>query len=82
MEKKTVLLHEEDNVLKVERIGPKKAELLSKLGIHTLSDALLTYPRDYEDHTAPASIADSSSAMRNGYSARVASMARNSTSSV
>ena len=58
MEKKTVLLHEEDNVLKVERIGPKKAELLSKLGIHTLSDALLTYPRDYEDHTAPASIAE------------------------
>lgn len=58
MEKKTVLLHEEDSVLKVERIGPKKADLLSKLGIHTLSDALLTYPRDYEDHTAPAPIAE------------------------
>ncbi|HBI63959.1 MAG TPA: ATP-dependent DNA helicase RecG [Clostridiales bacterium] len=35
----------------VRGIGPKKAELLEKLGIATLADALLCYPRGYEDRT-------------------------------
>ena len=48
----------EDSVLKVPRIGPKKADLLAKMGICKLSDALLTYPRDYEDHTAPRKISE------------------------
>ena len=58
MDHKAGALQEHDSVLRVERIGPKKAELLSKLGIRTLSDALLTYPRDYEDHTAPVPVAE------------------------
>lgn len=32
-------------------IGPKRAELFSKLGISTVQDLLFTYPRDYEDRT-------------------------------
>ena len=58
MNKKSDILRKEDRVLKVPRIGPKKADLFAKMGIHTLSDALITYPRDYEDHTAPQKIAD------------------------
>ena len=56
--KSSDVLCKEDSVLKVSRIGPKKADLFVKLGIRTLGDALMTYPRDYEDHTAPQKIAD------------------------
>lgn len=41
----------EDQVRFVRGIGPKKAELLQKLGIETLADALSYYPRSYEDRT-------------------------------
>lgn len=58
MNKNSMLLRAEDSVLKVSRIGPKKADLLAKMGISTLADVLSTYPRDYEDRTAPQKIAD------------------------
>ena len=45
-----------DPVTKVPRIGAKKAELFAKMGIYTLADALSTYPREYQDHTAPQEI--------------------------
>ncbi len=41
----------EDHVRFVRGIGPKKAELLQKLGIETLADAIACYPRGYEDRT-------------------------------
>ncbi|MCD8357268.1 MAG: ATP-dependent DNA helicase RecG [Clostridia bacterium] len=41
----------EDHVRFVRGIGPKKAELLQKLGITTLEDAVQCYPRGYEDRT-------------------------------
>lgn len=41
----------EDKVRFVRGIGPKKAELLQKLGIETLRDAIENYPRNYEDRT-------------------------------
>lgn len=41
----------QDNVRFVRGIGPKKAELLEKLGIVTLEDAARCYPRGYEDRT-------------------------------
>ncbi len=40
-----------DDVRFVRGIGPKKAELLHKLGIDTLADAVQCYPRGYEDRT-------------------------------
>ena len=58
MNKKSDVLCKGDSVLNVSRIGPKKADLFAKMGIRTLGDALMTYPRDYEDHTAPQKIAD------------------------
>ncbi len=41
-----------DAVQFVRGIGPKKAELLHKIGIDTLADAVQCYPRGYEDRTA------------------------------
>lgn len=41
----------QDNVRFVRGIGPKKAELLGRLGIVTLEDAVRCYPRGYEDRT-------------------------------
>ena len=43
-------LHQ-DSIRTLPGIGPKKAELFAKLGIHTLGDLLLFFPRDYEDRT-------------------------------
>lgn len=41
----------ETNVQFVSGIGPKKANLLYKMNIHSLGDVLETYPRDYEDRS-------------------------------
>lgn len=38
-----------DNITTLQGVGPKKAEVLSGVGISTLEDLLLYYPRDYED---------------------------------
>lgn len=38
-----------DSVTAVSGIGPKKAQLLLNLGIRTVEDLYLHYPRDYED---------------------------------
>lgn len=46
----------QDNVRFVRGIGPKKAELLGRLGIVTLEDAVQCYPRGYEDRTHITSI--------------------------
>lgn len=48
----------DDSIQFVKSIGPKKAALFQKLQIHTLRDALETYPRDYEDRTRITRIAD------------------------
>ncbi len=37
-------------------VGPARAELLNKLGIHTISDLLFFFPRDYEDLTQSTTI--------------------------
>ncbi|MCR4414046.1 MAG: ATP-dependent DNA helicase RecG [Thermoguttaceae bacterium] len=39
-------------------VGPARAELLQRLGLHTLSDVLFNFPRDYEDLTDRREIAD------------------------
>ena len=49
----------DDNVQTVRRIGPRKAKILeNNLRIHTLRDALNTYPRQYEDRTEITPIAE------------------------
>ena len=43
--------HLADSVRFVRGFGPKKAQLLEKMNVLTLEDALHCYPRDYEDRT-------------------------------
>lgn len=47
-----------DNITKIPGIGPKKAEALQKLGIRTVEDMYLHFPRDYEDRRELTSVAD------------------------
>lgn len=52
----------DESVQTIKGIGPKKAKLLSKLGIYTVKDALYFFPRDYEKH---GGIIDIASIQRN-----------------
>ncbi len=44
------------SVTTLKGIGPKKAALLEKLGIYTMEDMLLHYPRDYQDRRSVCNI--------------------------
>lgn len=48
---------ENDSILTVPGIGPKKAEMFAKLGVTTLGELLRLYPRTYEDRTRLVPIA-------------------------
>ena len=48
----------EDSILTLPGIGPNKAALFSRLGLHSLGDLLRFYPRDYEDRTKLVPIAE------------------------
>jgi len=39
-------------------VGPKRLEILGRLGIHTIRDALFYFPRDYKDLTQKQKISD------------------------
>ena len=47
-----------DPIQTLPGIGPKKAQLFAKLGLHTLDDLLRFYPRAYEDRTKLVPIAE------------------------
>jgi len=52
-----------DDILKqdvryVKGVGPRRLEMLHKLGIHTIGDLLYHFPRDYEDRTQIKRIRD------------------------
>lgn len=55
-QKKIPTLH--DSLQSVSGIGPKKAELMERLGLRDLINVLEFYPRSYEDRTKITSIAD------------------------
>lgn len=43
------VLHQSVQYLK--GVGPRRAEIFGKLGVHTIRDMLFYFPRDYKDHT-------------------------------
>ncbi len=47
----------QDDIKYLKGVGPKKAELLAKLGIRTVFDLLTWYPRGYEDQSTLTPIA-------------------------
>lgn len=47
-----------DSIIKLKGIGEKTAVPFAKAGIHTVSDLLYYYPRDYETYDAPAALSE------------------------
>lgn len=47
----------EREVRSLRGVGPKRAALFAKLGVHTMRDLLYAFPRGYEDFTQPISVA-------------------------
>ena len=48
----------DDSVMYLKGVGPKRAELLKKLGIETVRQLIYHIPRSYIDFTSPVPIAD------------------------
>lgn len=46
----------EQNIQFLKGVGPKKAELLNKIGIYNIKDLMEYYPRNYEDRTRLSNI--------------------------
>lgn len=44
------------NIQYIKGVGPKKAELLNKMGIYNIKDLIEYYPRNYEDRTKLSNI--------------------------
>ena len=47
-----------DDVRMVKHVGPKKAQLLKKLGIETVYDLVTYHPRAYEDESTISHISE------------------------
>lgn len=71
MSKKSNELNIFSSIQDVKGIGPKKAEALSRLGLKSLRDVLLYYPKSYEDLRNPALICDLSDGQKALICARV-----------
>ena len=48
----------DDSITSLAGIGPKKAQYLDRLGIHTIYDFITHFPRGYEDNRLVTPIAD------------------------
>ncbi len=47
-----------DDVKFVKGVGPNRVKLLNKLGIYTLKDLLMYFPRQHEDRSKPKKITE------------------------
>lgn len=47
-----------DDITNLKGVGEKRAKLFSKLGINTVGDLILHFPRDYIDFTSPIPISE------------------------
>lgn len=60
-----------DSIKTIKGIGDKTAETLSKLGIYTVSDLLMYYPRTYISYEDPVDIDNLQTGMRQSVRARI-----------
>lgn len=60
-----------DSIKTIKGIGDKTAETLSKLGIYTVSDLLMYYPRTYISYDDPVDIENLQTGMRQSVRARI-----------
>ena len=61
----------DDSVMYLKGVGPKRAELLKKLGIETVRQLIYHIPRSYIDFTSPVPIAEALLEEMNVIKARV-----------
>ena len=47
-----------DDIQYLKGVGPKRAALFAKLGIHTVGELLVFYPRSYIDYSKPVPVAE------------------------
>ena len=47
-----------DDVKFVKGVGPNRVKLLNKLGIYTLKDLIMYFPRGHEDRSKPKKISE------------------------
>lgn len=62
-----------DSVAYVKGVGPKRAELLKKLGVETVYDLLYFFPRTYIDYTSPTAISQTALDEQNVIKCRICS---------
>ncbi len=62
-----------DNIQYLKGVGPKRAELLKKLGIETVGDLIYHLPRNYLDFTSPVAVNDALLEENNVIAGRVVS---------
>lgn len=70
-------MNAKDKVTAIKGVGPKKSDLLSKLGIYTVEDLFLHYPRNYEDRRTVTPVCDMKDGMKALVRARVTHMRKN-----
>lgn len=51
-------LSPENSVQYIKGVGPSRARMLAKLGVHSVEDLLFLFPRRYEDYSATKRISD------------------------
>lgn len=64
------------NVDKIKGVGPKREELLKKIGINTIYDLLTFYPREYEDNSEYRSVKDAVVNTKNSFVLTITSPAK------
>ncbi|MBU5669110.1 ATP-dependent DNA helicase RecG [Peptoniphilus sp. MSJ-1] len=62
-----------DSIKFLKTVGPKREELFHKLGIYTIKDLLLYYPRRYEDSSKIIKIKDAVIGEKNTFKVRIIS---------
>ncbi|MCI5643977.1 MAG: ATP-dependent DNA helicase RecG [Peptoniphilus sp.] len=66
-----------DSIKNLKGIGPKREKLFHKLGIYSLEDLLLYYPRRYEDSSKIVSISNAVIGEKNTFKVRIISKLQN-----
>ncbi|KXO17056.1 ATP-dependent DNA helicase RecG [Clostridiales bacterium KA00134] len=67
-----------DSLASIKGVGPKKEEILNKLGIYNLEDLIFYLPRDYEDRSSLIKLADVSGEIKAGFKVRIIGINRDS----
>ncbi|MDU7114683.1 MAG: ATP-dependent DNA helicase RecG [Peptoniphilus harei] len=66
-----------DSIKNLKGIGPKREKLLHKLGIYSISDLLLYYPRRYEDSSKINKVSEAKIGEKNTFKVRILSRLQN-----